>query len=311
MAEFPEPVGLGEPGGDAQVDGILEPGAPEGDEPETPPAQAEPTAQPQPQAQPTPQGDSKYGGKSPEELQRLLEEKDRFIAEQGQAAAQARHDAEYFKTLTEQSGGPVFGPAPAHQAPQAQPQAQPQTPVPPMGLPFDPSRVVTEEEFVQNPIAASAKIALAMREYDKAVEAQRQSFLTAEAAKRNFVAGRHQAFTSTPGLFQGLETQVADAVAQAYKDKLLTADQLLDAKTWQLAAQMVRWERGEYDLGKYYKPAQPPTPVAPGFQQAPSARQAASGQTTLTPQQQEMVRAWGVKDEAAFLKAYEREKGNA
>ena len=307
MAEFPEPVGAGEPGGDAQPDGTLDIAISGGESDQS--DKAEPQAQPQPQAQPEPQGDSKYGGKSPEELSRLLEEKDRYIAEQAQAAAQARHDAQYFRTLTEQSGGPFPGPAPAPSAPMA-PQG-PQTPVPPMGLPFDPSTVVSEEEFVQNPIAASAKIALAMREYERAVESQRQTYLAAESAKRNFVEGRQKAFTSTPGLFQGLENQVSEAVAQAYKDKLLSPNQLLEPKTWQLAAQMVRWERGEYDLGKYYRPAQPPTPVEPGLQQIPSARQAASGPSTLTPEQRQLVQMWGVKDEAAFLRAYEKERGNA
>lgn len=297
MAEFPDQVGSGEPGGDAHVDGSISGVAPESD----PSDNAEPQAQPQPQAQPEPAGDPKYGGKSPEELVRLLAEKDRFISEQSIAAAQARHDAEYFRTLTEQSGGPR-GPVPPPMAPPTQ--------VPPGGLPFNPQTIVTEQEFIQDPVAASAKIALAIREYDRHVESQRQAYVAAETAKRNFVSGRDRAMRETPGLFQGLERQVSDSVSQAYKDKLLTPDQLNDPKTWQLAAQMVRWERGEYDLGRYYHPAQPPTPVDPGFQQVPTTRQAASGQVTLSPEQREMLRLWG-KDEATFLKAYEKEIGNA
>lgn len=299
------------------LDGTVRPGEPaEGSEPiETPAAsdgsdQSDVTPQPAPVAPPaqvqTPPGGPKYGGKSPEEMARLLEEKDRFISEQAQISAQARHDAEFFRTLSEQSGG-VRTPIPAPMSPQA---PQPQTPVTPMGLPFDPSQIVTEAEFIQNPVAASAKIAMAMREYDRQMDAQRQAYTAAESAKRNFVTGRKAAMDATPGLFEGLENQVSESVAQAYRDKLLSPDQLLEPKTWQLAAQMVRWERGEYDLGRYYKPAQPPNPVAPGFQQTPSARQAASGQTTLTPEQREMVRMWG-KDEATFLKAYEKELGNA
>lgn len=296
------------------LDGTIRPGEPaedgstaeptlEGSDQSDAGQQQAPAASPQ-QAQ-TPPGGPKYGGKTPEEMARLLEEKDRFIAEQAQISAQARHDAEFFRTLSEQ-GGPR-GPVPAPMAPPAQ---QPVTQVPHMGLPFDPSQIVTEAEFVQNPVEAAAKIALAMREYDRQMDAQRQAYTAAETAKRNFVSGRKAAFDSTPGLFEGLENQVSEAVAQAYRDKLLTTDQLLEPKTWQLAAQMARWDKGEYDLSRYYKPAQPPNPVTPGFQQTPSARQAASGQTTLTPEQREMVRLWG-KDEATFLKAYEKELGNA
>lgn len=300
MAEdLPGTIGPGEP---AEADEPTIPTPTEGESDQSDAGQTQAPAQSQAQAQTPPDG-SKYGGKSPEELSRLLEEKDRYIAEQSQAAAQARHDAEFFRTLTEQNGGARMAPAPA-------PQAQTQTQVPPMGLPFDPSMVVTEAEFIQNPVAASAKIALAMREYDRQMDAQRQAYTAAETAKRNFAIGRKTAFDATPGLFQGLENQVAESVAQAYRDKLLSPEQLLEPKTWQLAAQMVRWERGEFDLGKYYKPAQPPNPVAPGFQQTPSARQAASGQTTLTPEQRRMVQLWG-KDEATILKSLDKELGNA
>jgi len=301
MADTPDQGGLAQPGTEP-APGATEP------QPGTEPA---PGTQ---QATPTPQH-PKYGGKSAEELARLLDEKDQFISEQSRQAAQAKHDAEYFKALSEQSGqaGVPFQappqPVPAYQPPYPSPYGPGPTPQPgarPGTMPFDPKQVVTEQEYVNDPVAATAKIQMAFYQYQQAVEAQNRAVYTAEQAKRNFVVGRKAALEATPALYEGIEQAVQDSVVQAYREKLISTEQLLDQKTWQLAAKLIRMERGEEDFGRYLRTGGP-TPVAPGFQQVPGQRTATGAQTTLTPEQREMVQLWG-QDESKFTKALEKNR---
>ena len=85
MADTPDQGGLAQPGTEP-APGATEP------QPGTEPAPGTQQDAPTPQHQ-------KYGGKSAEELARLLDEKDQFISEQSRQAAQAKHDAEYFKNI--------------------------------------------------------------------------------------------------------------------------------------------------------------------------------------------------------------------
>lgn len=251
----------------------------------------------------------KYGGKSVEELSRLLEEKDRFIAEQNQQAAQARHDAEYFKALTEMGGPPQQAPqpfVPRVDMPPVQPgwQLPPQAPLEPIR---NPHAIVTEQEFVADPIAATAKILAAQREYDRVSQARDEATRTATTARANFFSGRQAAVDSTPALFDGILPLVSQQMFEAFKAKDISAEQLGNPRTWQMAAQLYRSERGEMDFSKYYRRSTP-TPVSPGHQEVPSTRSATTGKPVLTSEQQDMVRMWGIKDESKFLDALARER---
>lgn len=256
------------------------------------PGEAEPEPAP---AAPAP-GTSKYGGRSAEELAQLLEESDARSAREADMARLAAHDAQYFKTLSEVTGT-VSAPAPVAVPRAVQPPA-------PSSEEFDPSLVVTEEEFVRDPVRATAKIAQAAREFDRRQDDARRVVFEARAAQRNFVEGRQKAFLETPALFNGLEHQVSEYVAASFKDRLISADQIREPKTWQWVAQLIRSERGELDFSKYYKTAAP-NPMPAGHTELPNGRQATKVARTLTPEQRELVRLWG-KDEQEFVKAHEK-----
>lgn len=208
----------------------------------------------------------------------------------------AAHDAQYFRTLSEVTGT-VPAPAPA-----AVPVAV-QPPVAPSDQ-FDPATVVTEEEFVRDPVRATAKIAQAAREFDRRQDDARRVVFEARAAQRNFVEGRQKAFVETPALFNGLEHQVSEYVAASFRDRLITADQIREPKTWQWVAQLIRSERGEMDFSKYYKTAAP-NPMPAGHTELPNGRQTTKAPVNLTPEQRELVRLWG-KDEQEFVKVHEK-----
>jgi len=254
--------------------------------------------QPTPAATPPSDG-SKYGGRSAEELARLLDERDAREARISDDARLAAHDAQYLRTLselTEPASKPV---APAPAVPDAV-----RAPVQDSPLAFDPKTVVTEEEFVKDPVGAAYKIAQAAREFDRRQDHARQAAHETRRAQRNFLEGRAKAFQETPALFNGLEHQVSDYIATSFKEGLITADQIGTSKTWQWVAQLIRSERGELDFSKYYKTSAP-EPIPAGHQELPNGRQATKATTNLTPEQREMVRLWGA-DEAEFTKAHER-----
>jgi len=244
----------------------------------------------------TPPGASKYGGRTPEELARMLEERDIQSSRTLESAALAAHDAQYFRTLSEVTGAT---PAPA---PQPVPVAV-QAPPPPPGA-FDPKSVVTEEEFIRDPVGASHRIAMASREFERRQDDARRVTYEARNAQRNFVDGRTAAFAETPALFNGLEHQVSEYVAASFRDRLISSDQIREPKTWQWVAQLIRSERGEMDFSKYYK-TRAPAPMPAGHTELPNGRKATKVQSPLTPEQRELVRLWGT-DENEFVKAHDK-----
>jgi len=275
--------------GDADSDDMLQ------DEPVAP-VVPEPVDGPAPAPATPPPGASKYGGRSPEELASLLEERDIQLGRTLESAALAAHDAQYFRTLSEVTGS---APAPA---PQPVPAAV-QAPTPLANV-FDPKSVVTEEEFIRDPVGASHRIALATREFERRQDDARRVTFEARSAQRNFVEGRTSAFAATPALFNGLEHQVSEYVAASFRDRLITADQIREPRTWQWVAQLIRSERGEMDFSKYYKTTAP-APMPAGHTELPNGRQTTKAQGTLSPEQRELVRLWG-KDEAEFVKAHDK-----
>lgn len=256
-----------------------------------------PAAEPEPAPATPDLSTSKYGGRSAEELARLLEESDARAAREADMARLAAHDAQYFKTLSEVTGAT---PAPVTHVPVPAAVREPVR----SSEEFDPSTVVTEEEFVRDPVRAAAKIAQASREFERRQDDARRVAFEARAAQRNFVEGRQRAFVETPALFNGLEHQVSEYVAASFRDRLISADQIREPKTWQWVAQLIRSERGELDFSKYYKTTAP-TPMPAGHTELPNGRQTTKAPRTLTPEQREMVRLWG-KDEGEFVKVHEK-----
>lgn len=280
--------------------------------------------------EPEPKGDpatSKYGGKTSEEMAAALAEKDRAIAQAMQETARLKHEAELYKTLAETGGAtpgtpgfgfqpgptpqvPGMGPGPyaggpmpygyGHLARPMAPVAQPQIP------PFDPNAVVTREEYLEDPVAATAKLQAARMEYDRRVAFVQRQFQEARQAPNNFAAGRTTAMREVPKLFEGIEVQVSQLVKESYEAGTVSAEQMRDPKTWKYAAELVRRENGETDFGKYYKA--PPKGMSAVPTEKPGATRTAKAGPTLTPEQEAMVAQWGMPKDK-FLKAYEREIG--
>lgn len=285
----------------------------------------EPAPEPQPKGQPQA---SKYGGKTPEEMAAALTEKDSAVAQAMQEIARLKHEAQLYKTLAETGGAtsgydefgapgapspfvevPGLGPGPYAGGPMPYGYghlSRPATPPPMQIPPFDPKRVVTEEEWVNDPINASFKLQQAKQEYDRRVAFVQRRAEEARLAPRFFAEGRTAAMGKTPKLFEGIEVQVAQLVKDGYRDRQISADQMRDPKTWTYAAELIRRESGETDFGKYYKA--PPKGMPAVQTEKPGAARPAKAGVTLNPEQRGLVALWGMPEDK-FLKAYEREIG--
>lgn len=294
---MPEPTeGLGQ----SELDPKPWPGEP-AEEPVAPAPATEPEPTPEPKEEPTPA--PKYGGKTSEQMAAELAEKDRVIADLFAARAKAEHEASLARALAETGPSP-FTPQPAPAggyAPSAvsgAPAGRPQIP------PFDPKKVVTEEEFLADPIIATDKINAARMQYNRAVEAVHGEYARTESAQGSFLKGREAALKATPKLFEGVTADVEKEIVQSFKNRQLSPEQMAEPKTWQLVAELVRRDKGELDFGKYYKPA--PQGMSAVRTEKPQPGPAAKPRVSLTADQRQLVSMWGMSEDT-FLKAHERE----
>lgn len=280
----------------------------------------EPAPEPQPEGDPS---KSKYGGKTPEEMAAALAEKDRALALALEDRAKAKHEAELYKTLAETGGAtpgypsdfnvPGMGPGPYTGGPMPygyghlqRPPAPSVSQVPPTIPPFDPKKVVSQEEYLLDPVAAAYKLQTAKADYDRRVAYVQNQYLESRRAPQNFAVGRTAAMKATPKLFEGIEVQVSQLIKESYDSGTITSDMMRDPRTWHTAAELYRREQGEQDFGKYYKA--PPKGMPAVQTEKPGATRTAKAGATLTPEQEGMVALWGMPKDK-FLKAYEREIG--
>ena len=300
---MPEPEeGLEQPEGTPETQ-PAEPveGQPEGEGDEGTPA-------PEPKSEDTPQP-PKYGGKTVEELAAELAEKDRVIASQFQDRAKQEHEASLLRAIAEAGAAPFDGrtaqtppsaPFPTPPMPGAPGYGRPAIP------PFDPTKVVTEEEYLANPIIATDKINQAREQYNRAVQSIYDRQRSSESAQGNFMKGRAEAIKQAPKLHAGIERVVEAEIVNSYRRNQLSADQLGDPRTWNLIAELVRRDAGELNFEKYYKSG--PTPGTFTKTETPRAASApAKPKVQLNAEQRQLVEMWGTPLDQ-FTKAYERDR---
>lgn len=172
--------------------------------------------------------DPRYAGKSPDELVAIINEQNRHIGKQGNALGEVQTLKQNLAELRD------YVVQAAQQREQYRQQAQPHQAAPP------------EPEFdLTNPAPYIYNIAnriVEEREQRRTAYEQQRS---AQDAQANYYEGRDAAFTRNPGLFEGIEGAVEQAVRGSYQTGILTPAMLRSQKTWEMAAKVLRIERGE------------------------------------------------------------------
>lgn len=250
------------------------------------------TAQPAPAVMPEPVAaaqteapPAKYGGKSPDELAQELEASQARIQELADRAARAEYEASYTRNLMDQFGQN-----------RRQPEATPQTPE------------VTDDEFLQNPAKATAKIVQHYFQMDKAERDRREKEQYIQSAKANYESGRNLAMRQNPKVFSGIEADVSKEVFSAFEKGMVNADALRDPGFWEASAAIIRFAKGERNLEKYYHSQ--PTPVAPAHTEVPNASIPPKAEVPWTQEDEAASKYFGLTKEA-WIKAREARKSEA
>lgn len=192
--------------------------------------------------------DDRYTGKSVDELRGILTEKERFIGRQADEIGKVRRleeQVEQLRNYIESRQVPV----PDTFAPE-KPTAPPEE-----GFAFD----FTKPEESINKLVESR---LEKLRRENAARDEQNYYRTARA---NFDRGMDTAISQDRKLFEGIEKDVASAVAQMVKAKVVTPEMLSDPRTFKAAAVQMRYWRGELDrISGGRKPMAPTQMDTPG-----------------------------------------------
>lgn len=250
--------------------------------------QVEPTPSPAPapttapvSAQPEPQP-TKYGGKSVEELQRELEEKDRYFSEVNERAARAEHEALLTRNLMEQF---------------ARDRGRTQEDVPDVPQ-------VSDDEFLTSPAKATAKIVEAQFARERAERERERVSQYVNTARSAYEVGKAEALKANPNLFRGIEPDISREILNNVQSSLkagapVEADILRNPRYWEAAAVAMRIMNGE-DVSKYYTRTH--NPMTPAHQETPSAGGPPRAANQLTPEQEALI-ATGTVTREQFLES--------
>lgn len=227
------------------------------------PAPAPTEAKPEPVA-------TKYGGKSLEELSREMEEKDAYISQVNERAARAEHEAMLTRNLVEQFArdrGPVQDEVPA---------------VP----------NVTDDEFLTNPAKATGKIIESYFARDRQEREKERVNQYVNSARSAYETGKDKALKANPNLYRGIEADISREVLNNVQNSLKSGQPvdttvLENPRYWEAAALAYRVMNGE-DVSKFYAPRQH-SPMAPVHTETPGAGGPPRSETTLTPEQEELI----------------------
>lgn len=256
-----------------------QPAQPDMPVPPAPPAEPVLPGQQTPAAQ-TPPPVPVFGGKTPDQIVQELEEQRRYITQLNERAARAEYEANYARTLYEQS---------RKKQEEAQPAIQ-----------------VSEEEYVQNPIQATVRIVQQALERDKAERERKEREQYLNTARNNYDVGRREATRRNPRIFNGIENEVANEVFRAFEKGAVNSEALANPEFWEASAAMLRIAKGDWDLARYRNTQ----PVSPAYTETPSPQRPPMGSVSLTPEQEEAARLGGFTRER-FLQMLQETKNEA
>ena len=205
-----------------------------------------------------------------EELASEMEEKDAYIAQVNERAARAEHEAMLTRNLVEQFArdrGPVQDEVPA---------------VP----------NVTDDEFLTNPAKATGKIIESYFARDRQEREKERVNQYVNSARSAYETGKDKALKANPNLYRGIEADISREVLNNVQNSLKSGQPvdttvLENPRYWEAAALAYRVMNGE-DVSKFYAPRQH-SPMAPVHTETPGAGGPPRSETTLTPEQEELI----------------------
>ena len=194
-----------------------------------------------------PKVEDKWTGKSPEELVSMLKTQESMISKQGNDIGELRNEIsrsreeqrlalEQDRRLREVQGQPAHPQQPTYQ--------------PPDERRFDYEKPVTS---VYGLVDERLQAELNRREEARQ---QYERGLNSERIQSNYVRGREKVFSRKDPLYEGIEPQVENLVQQTFMGGKMPIEDLKEEETWEIAAQIIRLKRKEFD--KLTKPKTQP-----------------------------------------------------
>jgi hypothetical protein len=238
---------------------------------------AEPASVPSAPAVETPPSQT-GGGRSVEELFNEMQELKRMNSELAEKAARAEHEATYTRTLID-----TFSRG-------AQPQQE--------QVPEQPD--ITDDEFLQNPGKATAKLVSSLFEREKAEREKEKQMAYVERAKNLFEAGSKTAAEKLGRLMQGIEPEVKQYVQQGIISGAVDPEAAQNPELWASTAMVLRYMKGERNFDKYFSESK--QGMAPGYSETPTAGAPPKDVPAMSDEDKAGAKFFGVSDDA-WMKA--------
>ena len=175
--------------------------------------------------------DDRYTGKSVDELRGILTEKERFIGRQADEIGKVRRLEEQVEQLRNYIE--------SRQAPARETVVPEKPTAPPEDFDF-----TKPEESISRIVESRLERRLEKLQREQAAKEEQNYYRTARA---NFDKGMETAISQNRKLFEGIENDVANAVAQMVKIRIVTPEMLADPRTFAAAAVQMRFSRNELD----------------------------------------------------------------
>lgn len=250
----------------------------------------EPVVESAPQTSPEPVPETKYGGKSLEQMAAEMEQKDSYITQLAQKAALAEHEAQLAKNLFDQIQ-------------QGSKKTEPEVPG------FDAEAML--DAYAKDPINTTMRLVKMQIQAEQREREQADLSTKANKAKENFEAGYAEAYKKNPRIFNGIEDSVKQETFNGVKIWFDTRgkygvdpEALSNPEYWIKAAGAQRFvSKGETNLASYFNAV--PTPVQAVHTETPTASNPPQSAISLSQEEKEYARQWGIS-ETDFMETKKR-----
>jgi len=252
---------------------------------------------------------AKYQGKSPEELAAMLQEQEKFVGEQAKQIGDLRKQVEQFQSmmsqLYSQPAGQGYVPNQMGFGFQAGQPGQ-------FGqVPFQPGQMMPEATPSPDDIPTVQDVVKIMERREAERQMMEEQRRVTEA-QMYLASGKENALKNNPKLYEGIESQVANAVFNSFVSGFIPPYELANPKTWEKAAAMVRAGMGEYDLSKYFSQPSPPPASIPYTERPQTVKPSEEKPTaSLTEEQKAFVMRAGFNPEEFAKELAEEKEGGA